>query len=104
MSKHTPGPWIARTPKGSWPMVFGPAAAIAKTDCSINGGDWVEDLDIAEANARLIASAPELLEALEDLLYVDKKVMESCNLDHGPGDRERVERAIAAIRKAKGEA
>lgn len=61
MSAHTPGPW---DPAANWPhgmsMVchhdgsgWRPVA-----DCAVSG-------DAAEANARLIAAAPELLEALQ---------------------------------------
>lgn len=63
MSQHTPGPWAAdftssavrvSAPEGSW-------------ICKIN---WYSQLrkamrDEAEANARLIAAAPDLLAALE---------------------------------------
>lgn len=57
---HTPGPWTAHPDEG------------------INGGPWIEAakahtrVHIAhvsngnEANARLIAAAPEMLEALKD--------------------------------------
>lgn len=57
-TKHTPGPWIQcgydiTTPEGLFP--------IAKLNP-------VLDINVIEANARLIAAAPELLEALE-LVY-----------------------------------
>ena len=69
VTKHTPGPWVAddnegfsmwkiysrMSPSGSW--VQGPC--VAKVI-----GDSAE----ADANARLIAAAPELLEALEKAL------------------------------------
>ena len=50
---HTPGPW-----KVDRPYIRGAGRAIATLE---SGRDEVEDA----ANARLIAAAPELLEALE---------------------------------------
>jgi hypothetical protein len=72
MSKHTPGPWTAK--RGSnetlgYPWeVMGPDG---KTICDIlldHNDEAVtgEDLERAEANARLIAAAPALLEALRE--------------------------------------
>lgn len=57
MSKHTPGPWVAEPVggKGSW--VKGSTGEWAALAC----GDTSES---AEANARLIAAAPDMLEAL----------------------------------------
>ena len=50
------------------------------------------------ANARLIASAPELLEALEAIL----PDLEHYVATHGPGPDKRLAAARAAIAKAKG--
>lgn len=60
-TKHTPGPWEAevRTPIGiTYVWQGGTENAIAKVYAGV-----IED---AEANARLIAAAPELLDALKD--------------------------------------
>ena len=60
MAKHTPGPWIASATNskfGSW-GVFTKGAMYGVLDASAPGIN-------SEANARLIASAPELLEALK---------------------------------------
>lgn len=69
MSKHTPGPWwkdgrIVRPANEAHPR----RAAIAACALSHGIGEAaVED----DANARLIAAAPELLEALLGLLHED---------------------------------
>lgn len=57
--KHTPGPWVVWY--SDWPGVVGVECASGETiaDCSHSN-----DPDLSEANARLIATAPELLEAL----------------------------------------
>lgn len=88
MSKHTPGPWTfkGRTVRGPHPR-----DPEGRTRIVVNAiwdrGTYVGE---AEANARLIAAAPELLEALEIAL--------DC-----AGDAWWAEKAEAAIAKAKGE-
>ena len=73
MSKHTPGPW--RVQPYTWQRgnvsVFAPkfgrapyGACVAHTPCS----DGVGGADGALANAHLIAAAPELLEALKEIV------------------------------------
>src|SRR5690606_19127575 len=75
-TKHTPGPWT--------PMKRQPASRADNGLCALAQvwGGWIVVVPSrmvdrsgydAEANARLIAAAPELLEALEKLLTaVDK--------------------------------
>lgn len=66
--KHTPGPWVTSPePNGKeWVVDAGPWGICV---CAFAPG-----LGTAEANARLIAAAPELLEALETLLgFVENK-------------------------------
>jgi hypothetical protein len=60
-AQHTPGPWeTAVNDEGQWDV------------CDAGGGDLLADLsdcpENAEANARLIAAAPELLAALKAIL------------------------------------
>lgn len=92
MSKHTPGPWNARPidPSGwvdivredgsAWPLPF---AACKHFD--------------QEANARLIAAAPDLLELLQEIaasdFYIGKRGGESTM-------RAKVEAAIAKATEA----
>ena len=98
MSKHTPGPWKAKKWVGTdlyddpdrpfvevgnvhWsPKNWKPAAAIKQT-----------------ANARLIAAAPELLEALEATVSLLEK------LGHFSDNSLTVAVARAVIAKARGE-
>lgn len=60
MSEYTPGPWKASLPKGSsgWWDVGNGEDSIA----TLYGPD-----EAIAANARLIAAAPEMLEALENI-------------------------------------
>lgn len=62
MAQHTPGPWAVCD---DYINVHAPETDIAITDTN----SWcAPDHDIQEANAKLIAAAPELLAALERLL------------------------------------
>lgn len=58
MSKHTKGPWEARA---DWIVGFNGTLHIATIPRAFDG-------DYSEANALLIAAAPDLLEALKDVL------------------------------------
>ena len=60
MSEHTNGPWAVRGPTG-----FRNQMAIDPCIATVYGDQKTGEL---KANARLIAAAPELLEALEALL------------------------------------
>ena len=95
MSKHTPGPWKATK--------FNPATGeiddcylyvepgISVIERKVKGRDQHDT-----ANARLIAAAPDLLEALEELLAV------AVQYDLPLSDPERI-KARAAIARARGE-
>ena len=75
MSKHTPGPWIAEletypimvsSQTETWPLVDELGNEEGRTGAFVcNTGD-------NKGNARLIAAAPELLEALKEILDCDK--------------------------------
>ena len=63
-AKHTPGPWEVKQFGG--PQISGPAGYAVRT---MWGALHVDDLQGQDAaNARLIAAAPDLLEALEELI------------------------------------
>ena len=101
MSKHTPGPWEVLEDKSMISVV---------TECA-EICDIVHDVrPVSEnlANARLIAAAPEMLEALESVLRV-------VDLGNASGDsaeafaewsqeHETMAQAVyAAVKKARGE-
>jgi hypothetical protein len=101
--KHTPGPWSAT----EWADGFRIVTDNREHDyvAAIHGKDqprsgWVKE---ATANAKLIAAAPELLEALQKMLdfywegYSDpKKTMEQYAKEH-PNSATAI--ALAAIKK-----
>jgi hypothetical protein len=99
-SNHTPGPWIRvdQHPVSYTAVIVAPSGEI----CSLVGGYVHARLAEREANARLIAAAPELLEALEAILELEGEAVD-CNL-YGTGETERqvFNQARAAISKARG--
>ena len=126
MSTHTPGPWEAFEAKdehGDATIgIRGDGEFIATMDLvSINGGPYCLPVR-GNANARLIAAAPELLEALRKVIewldFVQSKLGNAEELDRnirkygarkwvnqfGTGAGYRADEARAAIAKATGEA
>ena len=95
--KRTPGPWVfVEDAEGlGIPMVYSEAtqAMVAITDSDLLFAD--APADEQEANARLIAAAPSLLMALEEMLRFQMAVWRI--------ETDGVFMARAAIRKAKGE-
>ena len=86
-AKHTPGP--RKTAATDDSLIVAGRTKIAST-YEVEGDVW------GEANARLIASAPDLLEALQSLV---------ANLAEGDFISEtRIDAARAAIARATGEA
>lgn len=92
---HTPGPWLVYNEAARFPGIDGRNSSVVVygTDNELEG---VKGRTHAEAlaNARLIAAAPELLEALEYLV--------EWSADRGPGHWPEWDAARAAIAAAKG--
>lgn len=117
MTTYTPGPWNIGHEQGDNPFVF--AAQGKKWDnpvicslyedvtpeCSVTMGEWLKANDNANANARLIAAAPELLGCLIELVseyedYTDRDI--DFEISQGNQILAQVKRARAAIAKATG--
>ena len=105
MSAHTPGPWRYCRENGSRTtgrhMIAGakPGYLAEVRDCG--SGD-------VGANARLIAAAPELLEALKGMLAIvsDSRGVAGYHLNGNTaewGEFDEVDAAIDAIAKAEGQ-
>jgi hypothetical protein len=90
MSKHTPGPWEV----GGYGGVVIPVNRNGSIICSMHGRDSTYQGDNCKDNARLIAAAPDLLEALKEFVHPYQSVALT--------ERERNEKALAAIAKAEG--
>lgn len=99
MSKHTPGPWQFYTepqPNGCPIVGDGRGLMVAMLAHSIHYQDQKSE---ALANARLIAAAPDLLEALAVMTDL-------CAIKYGNLDAEvwsEIKKARAAIAKATGQ-
>ena len=109
MSKHTPGPWVVSRDSGLNIYITQPSELPGRRP-----GYYAEvrrftpDTEQVEANARLIAAAPEMLEALE-------MVRAALDPDNLRGDSEEVWcnwvnvmsamflAVMVAIKKARGE-
>ena len=93
MTKHTRGPWEINSVTTVYAQNGMIQVALCKTNISSPEGDTLEK---ARANAHLIAAAPELLEALEELLKSEES-------PHSETVRYLArEEARAAIDKVKG--
>lgn len=92
-TNHTPGPWKLHSFSDGWIVNQQDGPGFIETVYKRSHGE-----EECEANARLISAAPELLQALEALLFVAKAELadpEDCGCIHA---------AEAAISKARGEA
>lgn len=99
-AKHTPGPWRI-VEDGGFRGIFhlGTGRKVAAVIGSIREGEHIE------ANAHLIAAAPDLLEALRKVSAALEAVYESEMEWTGEWDMlppDALEMAKAAIRKAEG--
>jgi hypothetical protein len=94
MTEHTPGPWEISQEPPRW--IIQAKGEIGKKAVAYMVGDFVK----CAANARLIAAAPELMAALEDMLEFAANVHAGRNqsINYSGMDRAR-----AAIAKARGE-
>ena len=89
MSNHTPGPWKANFAISGEVYIFGGDRNFARVF-----DEWRDEAN-QEANARLIAAAPDLLEALEAIMRYPK-------ISEYVGS-ELANKADAALAKARGE-
>ncbi|WEA24063.1 hypothetical protein [Rhizobium binxianense] len=98
MSKHTPGPWMALEGKRGWQI----HTDHAKGKAAPHINHWIANLKCEstpfaeEANARLIAAAPDLLEALTVVAQKLGSLLWEGN------DAPIIKKALAAIAKAEG--
>ena len=101
-AKHTPGAWEQEedsfyiSGKDKYPL-------IAKVEVATSNDGSGPEYDEAEANARLIAAAPDLLEALEAyILAMDLAAgAKGSGADTRPGRKKARELAVEAIKNAR---
>jgi hypothetical protein len=92
MNKHTPGPWAVEDSIDG-PIVYSEKTEVIISDCKNFAVPFGSIHEQCSANARLIAAAPELLDAL---LAIAGDEVQRVN-----GDLHK--KARAAIAKARGE-
>ena len=77
-TKHTPGPWAMLSEETDKPYIrirgtkLGERHKIANVLTPVYDGSLERETEETRANARLIAAAPELLEALQELLAAER--------------------------------
>ena len=99
MSKHTPGPWVVGPVDDTVVTHLG-ADGVRYEVAQIDGDYNEPDLwPVMEANARLIAAAPDLLDALQNLLDEAEDVF-VCMADATGNDRHNYPSAFKAARAA----
>ena len=113
-AQHTSGPWAYRPHQhDDWGIVrtkgrddMGFQRVICQANYVASPAELIthrsNNTDPAEANARLIAAAPELLEALEKAVEEIEDLRKYANNHGGMLDDERCDYARAAIAKARG--
>ena len=101
MSKHTPGPWVvvgSRTKYVEARLVGSLMQEVAACGPTLADEGYGQQ---QEANARLIAAAPDLLEALQELCEIVEDAIEQKSAKDL--DSFTLQPARAAIAKATGE-
>lgn len=101
-AKHTRGPWHVTESGGDWSGMSGVSLGIDDAFGADGGRDYClatvvhGDPDELQANARLIAAAPELLAVLQEMLPRFQDLRELAGFD----ESALAEQARAAIAKA----
>ncbi len=102
-AKHTPGPWRHYTrpqPNGCPIVGTENGLMVAMMAHTVN---QPEQADEAIANARVVSTAPELLDALKGMVAMYCDLVESGDAGYwDPEDTPEVKAARAAIAKAEG--
>jgi len=100
--KHTPGPWDYREckPNSGWWFIDCPNGSIGWGTFA-SPPDAQEDY--GESNIRVMAAAPDLLNALKIMLHGEEIGEYECQRTGFPRLAERWDKARAAIAKAEGQ-
>ena len=99
--KFTPGPWRAVQHEAGWTVDTGGLRGPVRAICYYEDGDPVGAVVMDEADACLIAAAPDLYEASKDLLeFIVEVALRGPHYDETPALRSRLDKARAALAKA----
>ena len=91
-NKHAPAPWRINNEFGRF-VIYAPASDCLEIARIRTIGDGEDDFEECEANAKLIAASPELLELLIDLIENEHYQLNAFTIN----------RIQSAINKATGE-
>jgi hypothetical protein len=94
-TKHTPRPWFLSHASGDTMPITAEGYTVAEALPFDNEGEQ-------EANARLIAAAPELLDALEGVEEWMREYSLDYEIDHDSREQKLMLKISSAIAKAKG--
>ena len=104
---HTPGPWATHKTEGNGGNIpdrleiVGPEEGRKR---SLIASIYGFKLPEGQANARLIAAAPELLETCESLLeIIDVRMLELSEVEWGQRKHEAEHKAKSALAKVRGD-
>ena len=97
---HTPGPWIAAWDKDDH-HIWANGCDIAFLPSEEHGYECGANKKTLEANGKLMAAAPELLDALKSFVVLYKQGQ--LVIEGDDGNDPVVTKALAAIAKATGE-
>lgn len=108
MSGHTPGPWTSElTRAGSSLVIQDHEGSIIAEVCQWKASPDQSAKDEPPLNAKLIAAAPDLLEALELVTNIYAAMRESLSVkypeDGWSAEAMSIDQARKAIARAKGE-
>jgi hypothetical protein len=101
MSGHAPGPWGATTRQGSWDWLVFQESDPNIEICQMFH-DGTELNERGEANARLVAAAPDLLATLREIVTEIRAYQSPECDDAGTWGADLLKQADAAIAKATG--
>ena len=99
-TKHTKGKWVIENRKHGFYICAGIKGFVIADITSDEITHFIGNTDEAEANARLIATAPELLEALNDLVEKVSPYIFKLGAKKAFDELLSIEQAKKAIRKA----
>jgi hypothetical protein len=104
-AKHSPGPWLTNglqvTAKGDWKLPV--CVVLCKSSPRPTADAAASTFAEAQANVRLLAAAPDLLEELQAITDEFAKAMFHAGVAGDPESLHVVLNARAAIAKAMGE-
>ena len=101
MNKHTPGPWNVSKDWDGTSIMAGPHY-VTHTISACGFHSQEDDKAVTQANARLIAAAPDLLEVLQDLMECRDALLNNRQLPMTTEEWET--KCFAALAKATGSA